>query len=173
MELQLAQSVTTDNVDFFKDFDLCDYVRPHHKKWNFSQEALELFHKPITYHNREGNEGPKHYGLKQMVHDYIYDNYYLNGDCKFLVTTELEQKDTPFKSYMDGKQSLHYTLDVCIIRVKDRKVFCVEIDGREHGRLKDKIRDSWLKDRYDIDTYRIDENDETINYGRLNRFIGA
>ena len=165
------QVVKTDNKAFFLDFRLTDeYV--HSLSWKFSKKALDLFHNTITFRSPEGNEGPKHYGLKQKVHDYIYDNFYLYY-CKFFVTTELAQKNNPFFSYIDGKQPMFYTLDICVIREKDRQVFDIEIDGREHGRLKDEIRDNWLKDRYGIETMRIDENDKEINYKKLHKFIGA
>ena len=70
--------------DFLKDFRLHytnekfpDGTYAAGYEWVYSQKALERFHLPITYKSPNGSEGPKHYGLKQMVHDYIYENYYL------------------------------------------------------------------------------------------------
>lgn len=146
-------------------------------EWVYSKEALERFHLPITYRNPNpnGSEGPKHYGLKQMVHDYIYENYYLENECKFLVTTELEQKENNFWSYIDGKKPVYFTLDVCVIRDSDCQVFDIEIDGPEHytrgGMMKAEIRDEWLLDRYGVLTYRIDEADDEPNYKQIDKFI--
>src|SRR6476620_6314174 len=83
-----------------------DGTLPKGNEWIYSKTALERFHQPVTYKNPNpnGSEGPKHYGLKQMVHDYIYENYYIENGCKFLVTTELEQKNNNFWSYIDGKK---------------------------------------------------------------------
>jgi hypothetical protein len=143
--------------------------------WLYSKSVLERFHQPVTYKNPNGSEGPKHYGLKQMVHDYIYENYYLNNGCKFLVTTELEQKNNNFWSYIDGKKPVYFTLDVCVIRESDCQVFDIEIDGPEHytrgGMMKADIRDTWLLDRYGVLTYRIDQADDEPNYKQIDKFI--
>jgi hypothetical protein len=171
--------------DFLKDFKLHyedrvlrDGIRYNTtREWIYSDKALERFHLPITYKNPNpnGNEGTKHYGLKQMVHDYIYDNYYLGNGCKFLVTTELEQKENPFWSYIDGKKPVFFTLDICVIRESDFQVFDIEIDGPEHytrgGLMKGEIRDEWLLDRYGVLTYRIDQADDEPNYKQIDKFI--
>ena len=149
--------------DFLIDFKLFhgklkleDGTWPKGNEWIYSKKAIERFHQPVTYKNPNpnGNEGPKHYGLKQVVHDYIYDNYYLQNGCKFLVTTELEQKENNFWSYIDGKKPVYFTLDVCVIRDSDCQVFDIEIDGPEHytrgGMMKAEIRDEWLLDRYGV-----------------------
>lgn len=173
------------NNDFLIDFRLIQSNRTELKgkywrsttDWVYSQKALDRFHQPVTFKNPNpnGSEGPKHYGLKQLVHDYIYENYYLENECKFLVTTELEQKNSPFYSYMDGKIPVYFTLDVCVIRESDHQVFDIEIDGPEHytkkGMMKADIRDEWLKDRYGVLTYRIDEADDEPNYKKIDKFI--
>lgn len=168
--------------DFLKDFRLHytnekfpDGTYAAGYEWVYSQKALERFHLPITYKSPNGSEGPKHYGLKQMVHDYIYENYYLENGCKFLVTTELEQKDNCFWSYIDGKKPVFFTMDICVIRESDCQVFDIEIDGPEHytrgGLMKGEIRDEWLKDRYGVLTYRIDQADDEPNYKQIDKFI--
>jgi hypothetical protein len=152
-----------------------DGFKPAGYEWIYSQEALERFHLPITYKNPDGPEDSKHYGLKQVVHDYIYDNYYLQNGCKFLVTTELKQKNNNFWSYIDGKQPVFFTLDICVIRESDCQVFDIEIDGPEHysrgGMMKAEIRDTWLLDRYGVLTYRIDKADDEPNYKKIDKFI--
>ncbi len=154
-----------------------DGFKPAGYEWIYSKEALERFHLPITYKSPEGYEDSKHYGLKQVVHDYIYDNYYLQNGCKFLVTTELKQKNNNFWSYIDGKQPVFFTLDVCVIRESDCQVFDIEIDGPEHytrgGMMKAEIRDTWLLDRYGVLTYRIDKADDEPNYKKIDKFITA
>ena len=168
--------------DFLIDFKLFhgklkldDGTWPKGNEWIYSKKAIERFHQPVTYKSPNGSEGPKHYGLKQVVHDYIYDNYYLQNGCKFLVTTELEQKNNPFYSYIDGKIPVFFTMDICVIRESDRQVFNIEIDGPEHytrgGMMKAEIRDEWLLDRYGVLTYRIDQADDEPNYKKIDKFI--
>lgn len=167
--------------DFLKDFRLL-HTKPYDVNkpgigWTYSKKTLERFHIPVAYKNpnENGSEGPKHYKLKSLVHGYIYENYYLENECKFLVTTELEQKNNPFFSYIDGKIPVFFTLDVCVIRENDHQVFDIEIDGPEHytrrGLMKADIRDEWLKDRYGIITYRIDRNDEEPNYKEIDELL--
>ena len=168
--------------DFLIDFKLFhgklkleDGTWPKGNEWIYSKKAIERFHQPVTYKSPNGSEGPKHYGLKQVVHDYIYDNYYLQNGCKFLVTTELEQKNNPFYSYIDGKIPVFFTMDICVIRESDCQVFDIEIDGPEHytrgGMMKAEIRDEWLLDRYGVLTYRIDQADDEPNYKKIDKFI--
>lgn len=146
---------------------------PQEFDWIYSRKALERFHVPGTY--RDINEDEKHFKLKSLVHDYIYENYYLENECKFFVTTELKQVNNCFWSYIDGKMPVYFTLDVCVIRENDCQVFAIEIDGPEHytktGMMKADIRDEWLKDRYGLLTWRIDKADDDINYKKLDRFI--
>lgn len=170
--------------DFLRDFRLIQAKRvkfpkgsPHRTKhdWVYSDVALDRFHTPTTHSSPNGNEGEKHYRLKSLVHDYIYENYYLENECKFMVTTELEQKNSPFYSYIDGKIPVFFTMDICVIRDSDNQVFDIEIDGPEHytrgGMMKADIRDEWLKDRYGVLTYRIDSADDEPNYKRIDKFI--
>lgn len=160
---------------FLIDFRLFDHYEYGSKgPWKLTKKALDLFHTPVTYHG-ETEEGEDHYRLKSLVHDYIYENYYLENECKFLVTTELKQINNPFFSYIDGKIPVYFTLDVCVIRENDCQVFDIEIDGAEHrtrgGMMKADIRDEWLKDRYGMLTWRIDSSDKDINYKKLDKFI--
>jgi hypothetical protein len=168
--------------DFLIDFKLsygnhrlADGTWPINYAWIYSNKALERFHLPTTNSNPNGNEGPKHFGLKKMVHDYIYDNYYLENGCKYRVTTELEQKSNCFYSYIDGKIPVFFTMDICVIRDSDYQVFDIEIDGPEHytrgGIMKAEIRDEWLLDRYGVLTYRIDLADDEPNYKQIDKFI--
>lgn len=146
--------------------------------WRFHVKALQRFHLPITYMETNGDEDGIHYGKKQMVHDYIYETYYLStDDCKFYVTTELRQIKNPFKALLvenSGAEKVKYKLDVCAIRLKDHQVFDIEIDGREHGTdrgmLKDRMRDKLLNFRYGIFTLRFDKYDE-INFKKLDDFL--
>ena len=143
--------------------------------WIYSKQALERFHTSTVFSSPNGTEGPKHSRLKGLVYAYIYENYYLENECKFLVTTELEQKSNPFYSYIDGKIPVFFTMDICVIRDTDNQVFDIEIDGPEHytkgGMMKAEIRDEWLKDRYGVLTYRIDMADDEPNYKRIDEFI--
>lgn len=177
---------TSDNFDnqFLIDFRLHPGEHPMDNgkiirdyEWIFSKKAAERFHTPVTYSNPHGPEDRKHYLLKTLVHDYIYDNYYLENECRFFVTSELEQKSNCFWSHLDGRIPVFFTLDICIIREDDWQVFNVEIDGPEHytrgGIMKADIRDTWLNDRYGVLTLRIDKNDDTINYKRLDKFINS
>ncbi len=144
--------------------------------WVYSKTALERFHLPIIYPNPHGSEDDNHFRTKMLIHDYIYDNYYMDNECKFMVTTELEQRNNCFYSYIDGKIPVFFTLDICIIRESDYQVFDIEVDGPEHrtrrGMMKAEIRDSWLFDRYGVLTYRVDKNDvDCINYKKIDKFI--
>lgn len=173
---------------FLKDFRLFigsggiskeyNNTRIFNTDWTYSKYARERFHSPITYGNPnpDGSEGEDHFKLKTLIHDYIYENYYLENECKYLVTTELEQKINPFYSYIDGKIPVFFTMDICIIRDNDYQVFDIEIDGPEHysrgGMMKAEIRDEWLKDRYGVLTMRVDRNDvDCFNYKKLDKFI--
>jgi hypothetical protein len=143
--------------------------------WKFSERAKERFHLPITYMDLDGAEGPDHYQQKQRVHDYIYEAYYLEGDCQYFVTTELQQIKMPFKARTDGKEKIFYKLDICVIRAKDHQVFDIEIDGYEHRKsneaiIKDRVRDELLNFRYGIYTLRLDK-DEPINYKKIDEFL--
>ena len=169
--------------DFLKDFRLAvtsadktkDGKWQNTHDWIYSKKALERFHTSSVFNSPNGNEGPKHFRLKSLVYSYIYENYYLENECKFLVTTELEQKNNPFYSYIDGKIPVFFTMDVCVIRECDNQVFDIEIDGPEHytrgGMMKADIRDEWLLDRYGVLTYRIDAADNEPNYKRIDEFI--
>ena len=144
--------------------------------WIYSKSALARFHLPITNPNPHGSEDEKHFKTKMLIHDYIYENYYMNNECKYMVTTELEQKNNCFYSYIDGKIPVFFTLDICVIRESDFQVFDIEVDGPEHysrkGRMKAEIRDEWLKDRYGVLTLRIDKSDvDCINYSKIDKFI--
>ena len=58
------------------------------------------------------SEGEDHFRLKQSTHNYIYENFYMNNNCKILVTTELEQIHNPFTSHLESdKEIIYYTLD--------------------------------------------------------------
>ena len=143
-------------------------------EWIYNPKALERFHAPVTY--RDDHEDHNHYKLKSLIHDYIYENYYLENECKYYVTTELKQQNTTFYSYMGGKIPIFYTLDICIIRDSDYQVFNIEVDGPEHysrgGLLKADIRDSCLLDRYGVLTLRIDKADvDCLNYKKIDKFI--
>jgi len=164
------------NDSFLYDFGLTDddyacrsYI------WTYGVKAQQRFHLPITYMS-QGEEGKKHYRLKQQAHDYVYENYYLNNECLYFVTTELEQIDSPFKSYIDGEEKVFYTMDVCVIRYSDNQVFNIEIDGVDHLRrgnmMRDERRDLWLNSRYGILTHRIDYNEyDDINFKDIDKFI--
>lgn len=163
--------------DFLIDFDLA--VSEETDKfpffWVLSKKAERLFHSPGTFHDLDGNEGPNHYRYKQNVHDYIYEQYYMENECKFYVTTELQQKKNPFKARTDGKEKVFYKLDICVVREKDFQVFDIEIDGIDHiksqeKQLKDRIRDELLKFRYGIYTLRLD-SDWPINYKHIDEFL--
>lgn len=169
---------------FLHDFGLHgakkDYTGGHLTYiWKYTQKAKDRFHLPITYHNQNGPESDLHYSFKQKVHDHIYENYYLStDDCKFYVTSELEQVRNPFNSYIDGEQKVFYTLDVCAIRQKDNQVFDFEIDtGTEHytqrGMMKADLRDRLLNNRYGIYTMRIDpfEEGKDINRKKIDKFL--
>ena len=157
--------------------------------WKFNKKALERFHLPITYRNKNGPESDRHYIFKQKIHDYIYEQYYLSEGCKFYVTTELEQVRNPFLSHINQDETtklipydsterpVMFTLDVCAIRVKDNQVFDFEIDtGNEHhtqvGMRNSETRDRWLKHRYGILTMRIDPNEiYDIDRKEIDRFL--
>lgn len=171
---------------FLHDFDLLDIkaaggssLKPSYRyKWVYNKKAQERFHLPICFRREVDNdpEDEKHFGLKKKVHDYIYENFYLANECKFLTTTELQQKHNPFKSHMDSTDEIiFYTLDVCAIRTKDNQVFDFEIDGKEHytsaGMRKGKTRDAWLRDRYGIITLRIDKNEAEPPYKKINDLL--
>lgn len=167
---------TNFNNSFIYDFGLDDsFTESRSYVWTWGVKAQERFHLPITFMNT-GAESTRHYSFKQQAHDYIYENYYLNNDCKFFVTTELEQIEEPFTSYIDGAEKVFYTLDVCIVRLKDNQIFDIEIDGKDHltrgNIMRDDRRDRWLRDRYGILTHRIDYNqNENINFKNIDKFI--
>lgn len=174
---KLTTGKTTNfNNSFLFDFDLMDADNIQRKYiWTYGKKAQERFHLPITYHSKS-EEGVKHYRLKQQAHDYIYENYYLDNECKYFVTTELEQVDFPFTSYLDGEEKVFYTLDVCVIRMEDNQVFNIEIDGKDHltrgNLLRDERRDRWLQDRYGVFTHRIDYNEyDNVNFKHIDKFI--
>ncbi len=163
--------------DFLNDFGLGRSAKGEKYSfyWVLSKKALDLFHVPMAYRDLQGNEGENHYGYKQKIHDYIYGHYYMNNECKYYVTTELQQIKSPFKARTDGKEKVFYKLDICVVREKDFQVFNIEIDGNDHFRsetkqLKDRIRDELLKYRYGIYTLRID-NDWQINYKQIDEFL--
>ena len=124
----------------------------------------------------DGHEDHVHYGQKQKVHDYIYETYYLANECKYYVTTELEQLHTPFKALLvvNGEEKIHYKLDVCVIRIKDNQIFDIEIDGPEHTTqsrmMRDASRDRLLNYRYGIYTLRLDKF-EPINFKNIDKFL--
>lgn len=171
---------------FLVDFNLIDVngagrstLSPSTRyKWVYHKKALERFHIPICYRRMVDNdsEGEDHFRLKQLTHNYIYENFYMNNDCKILVTTELEQMNNPFTSHLESdKEIIYYTLDVCAIRTKDNQVFDFEIDGKEHytkiGMMKGRIRDAWLKDRYGAITLRIDKEEKEPPYKKINDLL--
>jgi len=154
---------------FLRDFGIGDECK------EFYKEAKERFHLPITFHELDGHEEYDHYHKKQLVHDYIYETYYLNNGCKYLVTTELQQEHRPFESRIDGEEKVLYKLDICVIKPSQQKIFDIEIDGKEHftkkGMYKDSLRDQWLASRYNnFKTLRIDKNDE-IPYKQIDKFL--
>jgi hypothetical protein len=161
---------------FLYDFGLLDsYGDERSHTWVYDKKAQERFHIPITYMSKD-EEGTKHYRLKQQAHDYVYENYYLNNECKFFVTTELEQVNRPFISYIDGEEKVFYTMDVCVIRFDDNQIFNIEIDGREHltpgNMMRDERRHRWLNDRYGVLTHRIDYNEyDNVNFKDIDKFI--
>lgn len=171
---------------FLFDFNLLDNVGAgtstrrisRRYKWVYHKKALERFHLPTCYRRVVDNdsEGDDHFRLKQLTHAYIYENFYMNNECKFLVTTELEQIYNPFTSHLESdKEIIYYTLDVCAIRTKDNQVFDFEIDGKEHytkiGIMKGRIRDAWLKDRYGAITLRIDKAEKEPPYKKINDLL--
>jgi len=164
-------------MDFLVDFGLGIPKKGYHDmfNWEFSKKAKDRLHLPITYMDLDGQEGRDHYAQKQRVHHYIYECYYLEGDCQYFVTTELQQEKMPFKARTDGKEKVFYKLDICVIRAKDHQVFDIEIDGIEHRKtneaiLKDRVRDELLNFRYGIYTLRLDK-DEPINYMKIDEFL--
>jgi hypothetical protein len=162
--------------DFLRDFELGEYETPAGFEWVYHKKALDMFHLPITYMETDGHEDHIHYGMKQKVHDYIYETYYLGNECKYYITTELQQKHTPFKALLveNGEEKIYYKLDVCAIRVADNQVFDIEIDGPEHTTqnrmMKDAVRDKLLNFRYGIYTLRIPKFEE-INFKKLDKFL--
>lgn len=161
--------------DFLIDFGLGSTKYTNSFFWIFTKKALLRFHAPIAYRDLDGNEGAEHYNQKRRIHNYIYEQYYLNNECKFFVTTELQQVNKPFKTRTDGAEKMFYKLDICVIREKDHQIFDIEIDGEEHRKsnerlLKDKVRDELLEFRYGIYTYR-QERDEPINYKKIDEFL--
>ena len=169
---------TNFNNSFLFDFGLVDnpYSLDRSYIWTYGINAQQRFHLPITYMNA-GKESPQHYKLKQQAHDYVYENYYMNEcECKYFVTSELEQIESPFKSYIDGAEKVFYTMDVCVIRFSDNQVFDIEIDGVDHytrgNLMRDERRDLWLKERYGILTHRIDYNEyDNVNFKDIDKFI--
>lgn len=125
----------------------------------------------------DGHEDKVHYGQKQKLHDYIYETYYLNNECKYYVTTELRQIHSPFKALLveNGEDKIHYKLDVCAIRVKDNQIFDFEVDGPEHTTqsrmMRDAVRDRLLNYRYGVYTMRIGKFDEQINFKKIDKFL--
>lgn len=162
-------------TEFLRDFELGSHDNWSFH-WEFNKKAKDRFHLPITYMELNGYEDKIHYGKKQQVHDYIYETYYLGAECKYYVTTELQQVKTPFKALLvdDGDEKVRYKLDICVIRLKDHQVFDIEIDGPEHGTdramLKDAMRDKLLNFRYGIYTLRLDKFEE-INFKKIDRFL--
>lgn len=174
---------------FLFDFDLLDIraatggstSNPSYTyKWVYNKKAKERFHLPVCFRREVDNdpEDEKHFRLKQQTHSFIYENFYLcdNNDCKFLTTTELQQKHNPFRSHMNSEDEIiYYTLDVCAIRMSDNQVFDFEIDGKEHytgaGMRKGKIRDAWLEDRYGVITLRIDKNEKEPPYKKISDIL--
>ena len=177
MKITLSKTFNSNfPIDFLIDFDL-GAANGYHDifNWKFTKKALMRFHAPVTYMDLDGSEGPDHYVQKQRVHDYIYEHYYLSGDCGVFVTTELQQVKMPFKARTDGKEKIRYKLDVCAIRANDHQVFDIEIDGYEHRKsneaiIKDRVRDELLNFRYGIYTLRLDK-DEPINYRKIDELL--
>lgn len=123
----------------------------------FYKKSLQRFENRITSMVGD-NEGTKHYFWKHKIHQHIWLKFY-QPNKEFYVTTELEQKLNPFRSFIN-ENVIYFTLDICAIRTKDYRIFDIEIDGREHatgtGIRKARYRDAMLKERYGIDTLRID-----------------
>ena len=163
-------------TNFLGDFQIGRHSELLGFHWQFHKKAEQRFHLPITYMELDGNEDGIHYGKKQAVHDYIYETYYLNDDCKFYVTTELRQMENPFKALLveNGEEKVFYKLDVCAIRLKDHQVFDIEIDGPEHGTVRrmlaDRMRDKLLNFRYGIFTLRLNKFEE-INFKQIDKFL--
>lgn len=157
------------NLSFLYDFDLGDAHKQLFKK------TIKIFHNPIVKSCNGGGEGLKHFSLKKNIAHHIYFNYYLQ-DKKFYVTTELEQKYNPFISYMNNRE-IFFTLDICVLRMKDAQVFDIEIDGKEHqsaiGMMKARYRDAVLEDRYKIKTMRIDSEEKEPPYKEIIEFLNS
>jgi hypothetical protein len=109
--------------------------------------------------------------VKDWIRSHVYRNY---RDKGWLVTTELEQKNNPFNSYLDGNKPVRYTLDVCMIREDIGIIIDFEVDGREHysatGLMKGAIRDEKLKYKYNVFTKRINKDDPP-GIDKIDKFI--
>ena len=119
-----------------------------------------------TVHMDKG-EGKTHFKVKTDFFNMIKEKY--SHQKIFFITTELQQLYNPFYSELYD-QDIKYKLDICVVffhKTRNPVVLDVEIDGKEHyterGRWKAEVRDDWMKERYNVDTFRVDQFDPSPN----------
>jgi hypothetical protein len=151
---------------------LIDFGLKNWKTWyTLSPAAIERFARNETFQDKNGGESDTHFRVKDWIRSHVYGKY---SDWAWLVTTELEQKNNPFNSYLDGNHPVFYTLDVCMMMPQIGLILDFEVDGKEHytstGLMKGKIRDEKLHYKYGIYTMRINKDDPPTT-SKIDKFI--
>lgn len=143
----------------------------------FNKSALERANQSFTRWTPYGYEGREHYKMKMDTFNFLWARWYIaewNKGEKFIVMNEVHQERNPFKSFMHDNDVL-FSLDIGVFRLKDKQIFSVEIDNREHntayGIAKSKYRDAVLKDRYGVRTFRINMREKQVPFKKLEEFI--
>src|SRR4028119_1459808 len=132
---------------FLYDFGLGSYG-------GFNKSALDRANESFTRWTPYGYEGKEHYGMKMSVFNQLWNRWYIaewpRGE-KFLVMNEVHQQRNHFKSFMHERPVL-FSLDIGVFRLKDKQIFSIEIDNKEHntshGMAKNRYRDAVLHSRY-------------------------
>jgi hypothetical protein len=147
---------------FLHDFEL----------WNRQNIESIIKKDPWFYSHIKMSDGEMgaHYGVKFDMITLLNQKFGNRND--FYIFNELEQKHNPFVSELDKSTEYHkyYTLDICVIffiKPRNPLIVDIEIDGENHYRKKqmqkDRVRDALLKERYDVDTQRIDVSDPSYS----------
>jgi hypothetical protein len=148
--------------EFLYDFDLLNRKHIDHiirtNPWYFSHIKMS------------DGEMDEHYGAKYHMIFLLKQKFGNRND--FYIFNELTQRRNPFITKLDDSNEYYkfYTLDICVIffiKPRNPLIVDIEIDGENHYRKKqmqkDRVRDALLKDRYDVDTKRIDVSDPSYS----------
>lgn len=155
--------------NFLYDFGLGNYG-------GFHKDGVNRLKSNFTKWSAFGYEGREHYRMKMDTFNYLWCHWFeTEKGTKFFVVNELQQVRNDFKSYLNENQYVKFCLDICVFRPKDKRIFAIEIDNKEHtstiGQCKARYRDAVLESRYGVKTYRIGLHEKVVPFKELDRFI--